>query len=322
MTPERIDIWRNGEYTYPAAYGFIPNIRAYTHNDNEKRDSILVVPGGAYCMVVPQEGEIVAKDFFARGYDTYVLTYTTDITTAFPLKKQPLKDIARAVRTIRRLKDDKEKKLFVCGFSAGGHLCATLATHYKDVIENDAGLAGFSCRPDAAILAYPVITCKEYTEEFSKRCLLGPEPTDEENNYFSLETQVTEDTVPCFVWTTFTDNLVNYRNACMFADALRDKGIMCEQHVFSHGDHGLCIATEDFFEGRFGEEYTFEQVNRAVKALKEGRSINVSERRQAELREQFADDRPAPVVPKTDPKKFADVAQWVELADLFMKRIM
>ena len=59
LNTKRIDIWEAGEYTYPAADGFVPNIREYSHEDSG-RDCILVVPGGAYCMVVPQEGEVVA----------------------------------------------------------------------------------------------------------------------------------------------------------------------------------------------------------------------------------------------------------------------
>ena len=83
---------------------------------------MLVAPGGGYCMCVPHEGEPVALDFYERGYDVYVLAYTTDITFSFPLKDQPLKDIARAVRLIRRARLDagiRDEKLFICGFSAG-----------------------------------------------------------------------------------------------------------------------------------------------------------------------------------------------------------
>lgn len=319
MNTKRIDIWEEGEYTYPAAYGFVPNIREYSHEDSG-RDCILVVPGGAYCMVVPQEGEVVAKEFYDRGFDTFVLTYTTDITTAFPLKKQPLYDIARAVRVIREQK--KAEHVYICGFSAGGHVCATLAVHHDDAdaAETNPKYKDFTSRPDKVILSYAVVTCGEYTEPFSKLCLLGPEPTEEEVAYFSAETQVNENTPPCFVWATQTDGLVPVQNTTQFAEALRAAKIPCEEHIFSHGNHGMCLANQNFFDGNHGEPYTFEQVNLAVAAVKEGRSINVSDRRIEELKAQFDDSKPQPVYPRVDASIFKDIATWVDLAELFLKR--
>ena len=80
-------IWEPGEYNYQAAYGFEPNIHALIHEDGI-RDCMLVVPGGGYCMCVPPEAEIVAKEFYDRGMNAFVLTYTTDITMSVPLKNQ------------------------------------------------------------------------------------------------------------------------------------------------------------------------------------------------------------------------------------------
>lgn len=317
MNTKRIDIWEEGEYTYPAAYGFVPNIREYSHEDSG-RDCILVVPGGAYCMVVPQEGEVVAKEFYNRGFDTFVLTYTTDITTAFPLKKQPLYDIARAVRVIREQK--KAEHVYICGFSAGGHVCATLANHHADAVETNPKYKDYSARPDKVILSYPVTTCGEFTEPFSKLCLLGPEPTDEEVAYFSAECSVNENTPPVFIWTTRNDGLVPVQNTTLFADALRAAKIPCEEHIFSHGNHGMCLATQDFFDGNHGEPYTFEQVNLAVAAVKEGRSINVSDRRIEELKAQFDDSKPQPKFPRVDASMFKDIATWVDLAQMFLER--
>ena len=127
-------IWQAGEYNYQAAYGFEPNIHALIHEDGI-RDCMLVVPGGGYCMCVPPEAEIVAKEFYDRGMNAFVLTYTTDITMSVPLKNQPYYDLARAVRFIRsRAKEySLSNKLIVCGFSAGAHVCGTLAVHFNDV---------------------------------------------------------------------------------------------------------------------------------------------------------------------------------------------
>ena len=196
-------IWNEGEYTYKAAYGFVPNIHAYLHDDDEKRDCMIVLPGGGYCMCVPPEANIPAMEFYNRGMNVFVLTYTTDITFSVPLKKQPLLDAARAVRFIR--KRDKEynidgKKIILCGFSAGAHVSGSLAVHFDDVPDENADYKDVSARPDGVILSYPVITTGEYTHIYSVWALLGQNAPKEELDYFSLDKQVKENTTPCFIW--------------------------------------------------------------------------------------------------------------------------
>ena len=210
----RENIWKSDEYTYEAAYGFVPNLRFYIHDDakstcpdsascakstspdplsssekNCARPFMLVVPGGGYCMCVPPEAEIVAKTFYEKGMNCAVLTYTTDITMSVPLQKQPLHDISRAVRYIRknaaRLGADPDK-LVICGFSAGAHVCGSLGVHFEDVEDPDPVLNSVSNRPDAMILSYPVITSGEYTHIYSMWALLGKDGPKEDYDYFSL----------------------------------------------------------------------------------------------------------------------------------------
>lgn len=323
-------IWENGEYNYAAAYGFVPNIHAYLHEDGT-HDCLIVVPGGGYCMCVPQEGEIVANEFYERGMNVFVLSYTTDITMSVPLKKQPLEDIARAVRFVRLRATDYSlgKKLFVCGFSAGAHVCGTLAVHHEDVHDKNPAYAGLSCRPDGVILSYPVITTGRYTHPSSVEALVGKNPSSEELSYFSLEKNVTDRTPPCFLWQTATDDLVPVENSYLFAGALKEKAVPFAHYVFPAGFHGLSIASEDFFRGKFGEPYTMEQVMRAVRAVKEGNGINVSDRRRAELEAQFPDEgqekRPTSGAPDdffcTKATDYEDVRQWVNLATVWMRKI-
>ena len=159
-------IWKENEYAYKAAYGFIPEINSYLHEDEEIRDCMIVVPGGGYCMCVPPEGEVVAKVFYEQGMNVFVLTYTTDITFSVPLKRQPMEDISRAVRYIRYRKNEyhiDERRLFICGFSAGAHVCGSLAVHFDDIKDPDMSLDEVSNRPDGVILSYPVITTGKYT---------------------------------------------------------------------------------------------------------------------------------------------------------------
>jgi acetyl esterase/lipase len=286
----RENIWQDGEYTYEASYGFTPNVFAYLHNDDQQRDCMLVVPGGGYCMLASHEGELPAMEFFDRGMNVFVLSYTTDITMSVPLKKQPLNDISRAVRFIRKNAEKynvEGKKLFIMGFSAGAHVCGSLAVHYKDVTDINPEFDKFSNRPDGVVLSYPVITTGEYTHQDSIRALLGNEPTAEELDYFSLEKHVTEDTPTCFVWQTQEDGLVPVENSYLFAQALRSKKVPFAHYVFPAGFHGLSVANDAYFKGWSGGEYTMEQTMRAAFSVKEGRGVNVSEKRKQELIDQF-----------------------------------
>lgn len=90
MKKETLAIWQKGEYQYPLAFGFVPKLVSYIHEEGEQaRPCMLVVPGGAYCVVSPTEGEIVAMEFYEKGYNAFVLTYTTNPLMLEPLKDQP-----------------------------------------------------------------------------------------------------------------------------------------------------------------------------------------------------------------------------------------
>ena len=341
MKSFRVDLWGEGEYTYPQSYGFMPNIMAFLHDENEeKRSCILVAPGGGYCMCAPHEGELVAMEFYKKGLNAFVITYTTDITFSEPLKKQPMNDIARAVRIIRKNADEYRvypEKLVICGFSAAGHLCATLATHFADAKDENPDYAEISARPDAVILGYPVITSGDFTHGSSMDALLGRDASQEERDYFSLEKQVTENTPPCFIWQTVGDSLVPVENSYLFADALRAKKVPYAQYVFPFGDHGLSVASMEQFAGWRGGEYSMEQLNKVLPHVKDNTLVNVPERRRNELIEQFFNTKPQEP-PKKDgedenpeAKKFremlakgnpfADVAMWPELAYIWFSRI-
>ena len=321
----REKIWKEGEYDYAASYGFTPNVFAYIHNDDEKRDCMLVVPGGGYCMVVPHEGEIPALEFYRRGMNVFVLTYTTDITMSVPLGRQPLNDISRAVRFIRKRASEYNidgKKLLVMGFSAGAHVCGSLAVHFDDVADSDAELAGISNRPDGVILSYPVITTGEYTHRDSIRALLGNEPDEKELEYFSLEKQVTENTPPCFIWQTEEDALVPVENSYLMAMALRKAKVPFAHYVFPAGFHGLSAANNEFFRGWSSSpwHYNNEQTMRAVRAVREGKGVNVSEQRKEELIQQFFSGNEPPAM-GIDMSLQEDVGLWTDLAYAWIKRL-
>ena len=292
MRSFRLDLWKPEEYDYKAAYGFMPNIRAYLHEeDDQPRKCMLMVPGGGYCMLAPHEGELPAMEYYKMGLNVFVLTYTNDITMCVPLKKQPVNDISRAVRLIRKNADEYRiipDNLLICGFSAGGHVCGSLCVHFNDIADPDPVLNAVSNRPDAAILAYPVITSGKYTHIYSMQALLGYDPSPGELEYFSLEKQVTADTPPCFLWQTAEDNAVPVENTYLFAMALREAGVPFAHYVFPSGMHGLSVASPEQFSGRAGGEYVCEQLGLALKHVKDNTAVNLSSRRREELMKQFS----------------------------------
>lgn len=349
----RENIWAENEYNYAAAYGFKPNIHAYLHDDDTVRPAMLVIPGGGYCMVCHVEGEVVAEEFYDRGMNVFVLTYTTDITMSVPLRKQPLLDAARAVRYLRsnaeRFKLDGNR-LTICGFSAGGHLCATLATHFDDAKDPSLKMDAISCRPDSVILGYPVITSGEFTHIYSIQALTGYNASDDELDYFSLEKQVSPDTPPCFVWQTVEDDLVPVENSMFFAEALRKNKVPYAYYAFPHGRHGLSAWNDRVKADDFGEPYTYEQLDAAVAAVKNHTAVDVSEKRRTELMMQFfgnpegltkeeqaalqgsstdtAADAPKkdtdtkePALKKSPVPDYPDVSMWPELAAVWLKSL-
>ena len=282
MKTERFLIWQDIEYSYPLALDFIPHLTSYLHEDCAARPCMLVVPGGGYCVVSPTEAEIVAKKFYQFGCNAFVLTYTTNLLMCEPLKDQPMKDLARAIRFLRSNKERfniSPDRLFLCGFSAGAHLCGSVCVHYGDV--EDVKYKGISARPDAAILSYPVITSGEKAHRGSFRALLGDGATDAEMEYYSLEKQVSEDTPPCFLWQTADDESVPVENSALFAAALKAHGVPFAYHVFSGGPHGMSLADDDWVKARFGTPYTMEQNDQVIQAVLSGAIPASEETKQA-----------------------------------------
>ncbi|MCR1839308.1 alpha/beta hydrolase [Murimonas intestini] len=277
MVIETFRIWEKEEYSYEKSFGFIPKITGYFHEDNQERPCMIVVPGGGYRAVVPSEGELAALKFYESGYQAFVLTYTTDYFMESPLMKQPLFDISRAVRYIR-LHSDRfhvlTGQIVVCGFSAGGHLCASLCVHHGDIEDLSGKYSGISNRPDAAVLCYPVISAGKYKDEESFTALLGKGASQEEYQYMSLEKHVNSDTPPCFIWTTAADDRVAPENSELYAEACRRNHIRCALHIFSGGKHGLSLADQVWAKGQCQPGYVLEQLeNYYIQAVREGREV-------------------------------------------------
>lgn len=136
------------------------------------------------------------------------------------------------------------QKIVTCGFSAGGHLCAS-SILFDDVYSSDYPADEIdreSCMPNGAILCYPVISLtEEYGHVRSGQFLLGDE-YEEKKAELCLAERVNEKTPPVFLWHTSNDPGVNVKNSLVFAEHLRDAGVPFELHVFPNGPHGLGLA--------------------------------------------------------------------------------
>ncbi|MBQ6348579.1 MAG: alpha/beta hydrolase [Clostridia bacterium] len=201
----------------------------------KKKAIIVICPGGAYQWLSPRESEPIARAFEAMGYETSILRYTVQAEgDPEPLGLGPVRELSERVAQLRETTDGAP--IFVCGFSAGGHLAATLGVHWKTL-----GLS----RPDGLILCYPVITADEaLCNAPSIQSIAGEDRRD----FFSLEKHVSADTPPTFLWHTAEDHSVPVENSLMFAAALRRFGVPFEMHIYPFGEHGLSLATDEVTE--------------------------------------------------------------------------
>ena len=216
---------------------------------NFKKKAVLVLPGGGYFMTSDREAEPVAKAFFAAGMDAFVLRYSVKEEA---VGYAPLLDAAMAMKYIRDHADAwniDSDKIVVCGFSAGGHLAASLGTLWKlPIVSNTLNCDNLYVRPNGMILGYPVITSGPKGHSGSILKLANTEdrtPTKEELDRFSLEKHVNADTCPAFIWHTAEDSGVPVENALYMCEALAAHKIPFELHVFPYGAHGLSIATAE-----------------------------------------------------------------------------
>lgn len=234
----------------------------------EARPAVLIVPGGGYEHTSIREAEPVALGFLERGFNCFVLWYSVSgagCTARFPTS---LLELATAVSIIRENAEEwmtDPKKVFVCGFSAGGHLAASLGTFWnRDFVKNALGFEQ-EHRPDGLILSYPVVlapTAEKQAHVGSFRNLLGDKLGDTDTlALLSLEQQVSDATPPAFIWHTATDDVVPVQNSLAFAAAMAKANRPFELHIFPRGDHGLARADRSTATG---EHYILPEVQQWI----------------------------------------------------------
>lgn len=245
MLSKIINIWEGLEYLGQGDDGFIPKMTTYILDGNKNRPAVLIFPGGGYRFTSPREAEPIALKFNSAGYHAFVLHYSVA-----PRKHpQMLLDASRAMNIIRENADSwkiDDEKIAVCGFSAGGHLAASLGVHWnKSFLKGFAGLEEGKNKPNALILCYPVICSGEFANVSSIIHLLGENSETEMLELMALEKQINSDTPECFIWHTFEDTAVPVENSFLFAQGLRRSNIPFELHIYPKGPHGLSLATEE-----------------------------------------------------------------------------
>lgn len=220
-----------------------PTLTTYILDDtmekNTKRPAVLVCPGGGYRFCSPREAEPIAVQYNAAGFHAFVLDYSVS-PHKYP---QALSELSQAVQIIRENADKwnvEEGSIAVIGFSAGAHLACSLGMFWN---QQPIKTEDESNRPNAVILAYPVVTSGEFAHRGSFENLCGDD--QELIKKMSLETQVTGDTPPMFIWHTGEDQNVPVENSLMLAGALRKENIPFELHIYPKGWHGLSTAAPD-----------------------------------------------------------------------------
>lgn len=223
----------------------VPKLTAYPVRSDRPRGAVVVCPGGGYGGRAAHEAEPIALWLNANGISSFVVSYRVA-----PYRHPwPLRDAQRAVRLVRHRADEwgiDPQRVGILGFSAGGHLASTVGTHYDagdaqaiDPVERE------SCRPDAMVLCYPVITLGPNRHRGSMVNLIGENPPAHLRSNLSNETQVTKDTPPAFIWHTCDDPAVPVENSLLFGAALAREHVPFELHIYRTGRHGLGLAQSD-----------------------------------------------------------------------------
>ncbi len=243
-------LWPHGA---PGAKGDTPNDKPTltilpAPRDASSGAAVIICPGGAYAATrMHWEGEDIGRWLNTHGVSAFVLNYRHAGRGYHD--PAPLQDVQRAIRVVRSRAAEWKldpKKIGVMGFSAGGHLASTAATHY-DAGRQDAddAIERASCRPDFMILVYAVVTMADpFAHVGSRQNLLGSNPDAKLIDFYSNEKQVTADTPPAFLVASSADKGVPAENSVNFYLALRRAKVSAELHVFEQGEHGFGLAKD------------------------------------------------------------------------------
>ncbi|MCQ2491836.1 MAG: alpha/beta hydrolase [Lachnospiraceae bacterium] len=232
--------------------------------NGRKRPAVIICPGGGYWLTSDREGEPVALAFLRMGYHAFVLDYSvygrdalTMTPETMPVREESLYpnamcDLGAAVLMLKDHADEwlvDPDRIAVCGFSAGGHLCATYATNWtKPVLSDYFNRPKGDFKVAACVLGYTVFDMLwNYEQNGSKDdmisiALVGNNPSRKLLEEVSPNRNVDENTPPMFIWATSEDAIVPVQHSMMMAIALAEKNIPFDLHIFEEGPHGTALS--------------------------------------------------------------------------------
>ena len=229
--------------TTPTLTAFFPNVT------KPNQTAVIILPGGGYQhLAIDKEGTKVAQWFNSLGIPAFVLKYRLPDDLIMKNKNVgPLQDAQEAIRYVRQNAakwNIDPNKIGILGFSAGGHLAATLSTHYDDNVY--ASVYKVSARPDFSLLIYPVISMQnDITHKGSQTNLLGNNPSQDLIDSFSNEKKVNAKTPPAFLIHATDDTVVLPENSIDYYLALKKNGVTAELHLYEKGGHGFGLGVND-----------------------------------------------------------------------------
>jgi acetyl esterase/lipase len=238
-------------------------------HEERPRLNLIICPGGAYLIHATKEGEAVALEFCARGFTAFVLKYTVGLDREHPengfnrAARYPVQAL-ELMETIHILCMHREEfhladGIFLMGFSAGGHVAATVGARWMD--HELTSQLSFVPKPnelcvDGMVLRYPMLG--DNPEDFQgsefqnldrdaaprvSRVLYGMDtPSDGQRSTVDLVIFVSKDSIPAFIWHSSDDPVVDSRKTTAFILRMQELGISCEYNLFSYGKHGLALA--------------------------------------------------------------------------------
>ncbi len=211
------------------------------------RNAIMVIPGGGYgCVCADREGEPIALAFIPHGYNAFVLHYSVGRKRPYPAQ------LIEASLAMKHIKDNADEyninpdKVFVTGFSAGGHLAASLGAlwHRSEVLDAINMPYGYN-KPKGVMLGYPVISSEKFSHQGTfKNLWCSDNPTEEQLKYTSIDLHIDERSAPAYIMHTSNDQAVNVKNALVLANAYADCKMTFELHIYPDAPHGVALGNK------------------------------------------------------------------------------
>lgn len=243
--------------------GLCPTLECYAYDISEetgekKRPAVVICPGGGYDYCSERESEFIALKLIGAGICAFVLKYSC-VKKRFPTAALEAAAAVKYVRDNAKKYDIAPELVYIAGFSAGGHLAASLSVFWdKEFLWKPLGCQPEDIKPAGQILSYPVITSGKYCHEGSILNLIGDEQSEELRALVSLENQVTHKTPKAFIWHCADDGCVPVQNSLLYMNSLTEHGVLYESHIYEKGGHGLGLC--DFNTASYGWEGHFQPV--------------------------------------------------------------